>query len=333
MGSSVVVILEAKCTIMEIDINKKLISAVLENIPKNLKPAIYLTDLLRLSRESTYRRIRSEIPFTFEEIAKISVALNISIDNVIFGNSKDYASFEFISNGNASSNFHQMLQKTYVYIEGLSNAHEAESIVALNCLPPTYAVFYDNLFKFIYYKSIHQENDVLKTTFSETKIPPETIALQKKIYTKLKKINNSTLILDPTIFLSLIKDIEYYYQRKLLNKEDFNLLINDMERLINMFEEIAHEGIISPNAHVSLYLSTLSINTNSGYLKYDGTVKSVFWVFPGNPILIFNSELCDLQKRWLIFLKRQSTLISQSNEILQMEFFDKQKEYFKKNSI
>jgi hypothetical protein len=317
---------------MGVNITKKLVSAVLESIPKNLKPAVYLTDLLCLSRESTYRRIRGEIPFTFEEIVKISVNLNLSIDNVIFGNSKEHASFQFISNNNVSENFYQMLQKAYTYIDSLSNANGSESIMAFNCLPPTYAVFYDSLFKFIYYKLIHQENDIAKTTFSETKVPPETAGLQKKIYAKLRKIDNSTLILDPNFFIRLIKDIEYYYHRKLLNHEEFKLLIYDMERLINLFEEIAHEGIFGSNAHISLYLSTLSINTNSGYFKYNDKVGSVFWVFPGNPILISNLELCGLQKRWLIFLKRQSTLISQSNEILQMEFFDKQKEYLKKKN-
>jgi hypothetical protein len=318
---------------MEANINKKMVSVILENIPRNMKPAVYLTDLLCLSRESTYRRIRGEIPFTLAEIIKISAALDLSIDNVIFGNSKEHASFKFISNSTVDSNFYQMLQKSHTYIDALSNAKEAESIMALNCLPPTYAVFYDNLFKFTYFKLIHQDDDISRTTFSETKVPSEIITLQKKICTKLKKIDNSTLILDKNIFLSLIKDIKYYYQRKLLNDEEYNLLINDMERFINMFERIAHEGVFGSNAHVSLYLSTLFVNTNSGYFKYDDTVESVFWVFPENPILIFNSELCSLQKRWLIFLKRQSTLISQSNEILQMEFFDKQREYFRKNDI
>lgn len=50
------------------DISQKLISRILISIPDNINPVLYLMDLLDLSRESAYRRIRGEIPFTFWEI-------------------------------------------------------------------------------------------------------------------------------------------------------------------------------------------------------------------------------------------------------------------------
>jgi hypothetical protein len=312
---------------MELDINKKLISDILEKIPKTLKPVVYLTDLLDLSRESAYRRIRCEIPFTLEEITKLSLDLNLSIDKVINENDKERASFEFVSKGNASLNFLSMLKKSRIYIEHLINAKNSESIVALNYLPPVYTSFYDNLFKFTYYKWIYLENGVSRTAFSEIEIPEEINVLQKEIRASLKNINNSTLILDPNLFLSMIKDIQYYHQRKGINEKDKEMLMKDMADLIELFEKTARSGVLDSNAKIDLYLSPLSVNTNSAYFEYGNTVESIVWVFSGNPTLIFHSEFCNLQKKWLMALKRQSMLISQSNEILQMEFFEKQREY------
>jgi hypothetical protein len=60
-------------------------------------------------------------------------------------------------------------------------------------------------------------------------------------------------------------------------------------------------------------------------------VEAIFWIFSINPVNIFSPELCKLQKKWLLSLKRQSTLISQSNEILQNDFFDSQRAFLNNN--
>jgi hypothetical protein len=221
-----------------------------------------------------------------------------------------------------------MLQKSFNYLEAFTNAQVSEMIQAQNRIPPISRAFHDQIFKFTYYKWLHQNSEIsTNQTFSEITIPPELIVWQKKLQVAIKKITNFTLIIDPNIFSSLIRNIEYYYQRNLINNEELILLRNELSDLIGLYEKIAKTGVFSPNAYVYLYLSTLCINANIGYSYYDNTYDALFWVFTSNPIHISNPEMCAVQKKWLNSLKRQSTFITQSNEILQTEFFNTQYEY------
>ena len=68
---------------MNSELNKKLVAIILKNISENKKPVTYLVNALNISRESAYRRIRGDIPFTVQELVTLAADLKFSID-VIF---------------------------------------------------------------------------------------------------------------------------------------------------------------------------------------------------------------------------------------------------------
>jgi hypothetical protein len=319
---------------MKTDLNKILITTVLDNIPKSIKPVSYLMDALQLSRESVYRRIRGEIPFSIEETALLSIKLGFSADEILGGSKKGRAFFDLLSIKTAESSeaFLVMLRKYYEHIEGVINAEDGRSIMALNRLPPAFHVFFDNLFRFIYYKWLHQNDEITsKQHFLNVAIPPELALLQEKIQGGLRRISNISLIFDPNVFLSIIRDIQYFYQRKLVSSEELDLLKEDMFKLIDFYEEIAKTGMLDFSSKINIYLSPLYINANTCYMSLDqNTSESIFWILTVNPMFVNNPEVCTMHKKWLSSLQRQSILITLSNEILQTEFFDKQRKYIDK---
>jgi hypothetical protein len=314
---------------MKANTNQKLVELVLRNIPFNVKPVSFLMESLDLSRESAYRRIRGEIPFSIEEIAQLSYLLKFSIDEVLIGMRKDRAFFDFIpETSDSCSAFLLMLQKSYNRIDTIIKYGDSETLCAFNRILPICTVFQDQIFKFTYYKWVHQNKKVSSNQdFSDFTIPQELIEWQKKLQIVIKKFNNATLIFDPNIFLNLIKDIVYYHQRALINNADLAILKEELLLLIELYENIARTGVFGPDAYTYLYLSPLCVNANIGYATYAHTCESLFWIFTVNPIFIYNPEIFAIQKKWLNSLKRQSTLISQSNEILQTEFFNTQRGY------
>ncbi|KAA6316522.1 hypothetical protein EZS27_033182, partial [termite gut metagenome] len=46
-----------------------------------------------------------------------------------------------------------------------------------------------------------------------------------------------------------------------------------------------------------------------------------------NPIIIRNYEISNLHKNWIESMKKSSILITHSNELLQVEFINKQREH------
>jgi len=316
---------------MELDLNKRLVDSVLKHIPYNKKPVVYLVNTLNISRESAYRRIRGDIPFTVEELITLATKLEFSIDDIYDQEKQNHAFFDFSRIEKNPANFFIIMLKKYnELLEKLNYAKKLEVMMAFNTFPPPFYTSSLNLFKFTYYKWFYQDNEVNRNmSFSEIAIPDEVIVLQRKIKGNLMKGSGVILILDTDIFLNIIKEIQYFYQRKLLTNEEMLLLKEETLHLIEQYEDIVQTGMYG-NAKVQLYLSSLFVNSNTVYYKYDDKIDPLFWIFTVNPVVIQNAEFASMQLRWLNSLKRQSALISQSNEILQAEFFFQQREYIDK---
>jgi hypothetical protein len=316
------------------DLNEIIVNTVLKNIPKNIKPVIYLMELLDLSRESVYRRIRKDIPFSMDELTKLALTLNFSLDEIVEGSKRERIFFDL---GSKNSNspidiFPAIFQEYNSYISNLSKAKNSCVYMALNCIYPLFTVFSPSLFRFHYFKWLIETQDSLpKYYFSDFTLPPESCAMQQKIADEIKNARNVTVILSPNISLSIIKDIQYYYQRKLINKESMEILKDDLLKVMDFAENVAKTGKLEGgNSQIDIYISIPYINSNTIYLEYDDISEVHYWIYSTNPMVIRNSELGNIQKKWFLSLKKSSTLITQSNEILQADFFDTQRKFIHK---
>jgi len=316
------------------DLNEIIVNTVLKNIPKNIKPVIYLMELLDLSRESVYRRIRKDIPFSVDELTKLALTLNFSLDEIAEGSKRERIFFDLgLKNPtNSVDSFSAMLQEYSFYINNLFKAKNSSVYMALNCIYPLYTVFFPELFKFHYFKWLIETQDNLpKNYFSNLTLPQELSILQQKIAEEIKNVRNVTVILSPNISLSIIKDIQYFYQRKLINKEDLEALKKDLLNMSDFAEEVAKAGKLEGgNSQIDIYISIPYISSNTVYLEYDDVSEVHYWIYSNNPMVIRNSEISNIQKKWFLSLKKSSTLITQSNEILQADFFDMQRKLINK---
>jgi len=302
---------------------------LLSIIPTHVKPIEYLMEILNISRESVYRRLRGEISFTFEEIVMLSVDLGFSIDEIITKeiHSRVYFDMDFTNSLNPSDFFVSTFRHC-CYDFDITMGRDTESIMILNHVPPRFNVFFNHLFKFSYYRWMHRNQETsLKYFYSDVVLPAELTALQNKMIENSKKIRNNTLILDSNVFLNLIREVQYYYKRKLIKENEFAALIDDLQGLVSMVEGIAQSGYLFPETKFSLYLSSLNVESCSEYIKCNDEIKSQFYISSVEPVSVINPALCAIHKRWLDSMRKYSTLITQSNELLQVRYFNKQRKY------
>jgi len=316
---------------MEYDLNKRIVANVLKHIPKNKKVVVYLVNTLNISRESAYRRMRGDIPFTIEELIKLATKLDFSIDTIYGQEKQNHAFDDFSRLGNNTTDFFIVMLKKYDELyERIKNANTLETIMAFNTFPPPFYMDFFNLFKFMYYKWLHQDECIYRNTpYSKTVLPEEVIIYQRKMKGSYLHGNNVVLILDMNIILNLIQEIQYFYHRKLLTNEELLILKEEVVQLIDLYENIVQSGKMG-SAKVHIYLSSLCVNSNTVYYEYDDKMEPFFWIFTINPVVIQNPGIISMQLKWLYTLKRQSSLITQSNEIMQAEFFFRQREYIDK---
>lgn len=302
---------------------------ILSHIPATIKPVHYLMDLFKISNESAYRRIRGNMPFSFGEIIRLSQELGFSIDELVDKSDK-VVSFRMPGDclNNRSEAYLAALEQYESYLHAMNKDEVREAMIALSHILPSFMTDFDNLFNFSYYKWMHQSGELAPNyNFSAIVIPENILSIRNSI-NRIKKHNrNRTIILSPHAFFYLIKEIEYYYRRKLITKDERELLKVDILGLLSQIETTMQGEINKPESEINYYLSSLAIESNNSYVRYDNGESCFFWVYSLPVITIRNKEACEMQKKWLDSLKKYSTLISRSSELVQGEFFRIQRAY------
>jgi hypothetical protein len=315
---------------MSVDINKEVIKSILDSIPPNIKPVDFLIDNLGVSKESAYRRIRGDIAFSLEELSKLSLILDISIDRILGTGSSENVFFNILGNRNSPrETFYTTLNRYYDYILAIHRATDVEIILALNQVIYPLFIGYDHLFRFLYYKWLHQMGELSgNSLLSDFSVPKEIVDLCNKIsYYKSLCVSQNTYIIEHNTFLNTINWVQYYYKRKLINEEELHLLKEDFLNIFLKMEKNSRPDIDKNKSVNYFFLSAFNIESNSVYTQYDDKMLSFIWASSSGPIRINNPEICLAHKKWLNSLKRFSILFTHSNEILLGKFLSEQRRY------
>jgi hypothetical protein len=317
---------------MNVQLNEALIQKIIECIPQNIKPIDYLMEILSISRESAYRRMRGEIAFTFDEIAKLAYKLNFTVDNIIGVQNKELFFFDLKTDHslNPTKDFLLLFRDYFKCIEQICSEPDAESMASLNRFSLFFLVPYDHLFKFYYYKWIHQTyNTPISLHYAETVMSPEIMDLRRHFHSLVKTFNHCSFIIDRNIFLTLVREIQYYFHRNLISKDEVLVLQRELTELLAYLKLLMNRGSNESGFIFNFYLSLLNIDINTSYSSFKGGSETIsqYWMYAASPVLIKNQEICNLNKKWLESMKKISVLITQSNETLQLEFINKQNEY------
>lgn len=308
-----------------------LVTQIMSKIPPNINAVDYLMDVLNIGRESVYRRLRGKIPFTFGEVTKLSQELDFSVDEII-GKSKaatGYVDLHMKLSAEPEEAFLHTLREFYDHLRLVNKSVERETIVTLNRLLLPMLVGYRSLFRFFYYKWIHQRRDVpINYSMAELVMSSELQSLYRKIDEHLRSVkDNNIYIFDSNLFLSAIKDVQYYYKRRLITDDDLELLKEDFMLMFSRMESMGKKGCNEIGSVSHYYLSTLHIGSNNIYTRSDDKVVSYIWPSPVNPIMVTDPAACAEYKNWLNSLKKYAILITLSNEIMLADFMNRQRAY------
>lgn len=316
---------------MKQDLNKLLIAKIKKERPSHIKLVDYLMNSLSLSRESAYRRIRNQVSFTFEEVIKLAHENDFSIDELVENDNKAYSL-------NLYHNTLEYLQEIffnmmYTYNEIGEKMHRyklTESISAMGYMNLHFVLGTDYLFRFMYYKWMHQFYGIpLTMPFSEFKVSQEIIALKNKCNQTIRSLPSCiiTLIFDQSTFLAPIRCINYYYEIKLITREELLLIADEFHSIINYLHELTKKVLDAAGNKYFFYLSKLNMESNCRFIRFDDNGEAMLSLNNVYDIRIKSPEECRMIEVWLNSLKRDSTLITESSEWLQVKYFNCQYEY------
>jgi hypothetical protein len=304
----------------------RLITKITDCVPNHIKPINYLMDTLDLGRESAYRRLRGEIPFTVEEVSKLSLELGFSIDETVSEKRINKVLLDVHpEHPEPAERFLSLLRRYFSTIQ-VSEDRNSEVLAAQNRLPLSLLIHNEYLFKFYYYKYVHH-NDVLdQHPYSDLVVPEEIMMYRNEFLRRTNRVNNFYYIVNSrSFFLNICREIQYCYSRRLLTSNEVNVLQGALYNMLNFIKKVIETGTDERlGNNVFFYLSYTEISANGAYLSSGDNIASLFWIYYSYFIRIHNSEICKMHRNWFDTMKKYAILISQSNEIFQSKFYDQQ---------
>ena len=303
-------------------------------LPPHISFVDEIAELLNISNDSAYRRIRADKPVSFEELQKLCVHYRVSLDQFL-----NLQSDTFIFSGKLDSdanfrfqNWLEEIFKQYTMISSFEKKHiyflSKDFPFYLHFQIPELAAFKYFVWNrnFLGFKSGKVEKFVFDYPGFE-----EHNALGMKIAHVYNSIPTTDVFNTEGINTTL-QQIEYYYEAgRLISKEQAYILFDKMEILVSHVEKEAEHGCkfnmgSQPNASsppYRLFNNELVLGNNS-LLAEIGDMKVTFlnhhfMHFIATKDEAFNNTMLhNIQS-----LIQKSTLISVSDERERVKFFNK----------
>lgn len=314
---------------MNTNLNHLIIDKLQGIIPPNVKLPEFLANILGISLQSAYRKIKGETPFSFDQVTLLSQALNFSVDEIMELRNDNYSSFKLSKNPMLipEKTFCNMLERYYEILIQRHNNKNSGIVMTMNRLFFLFGIPFRNLFRFFYYKWVHHTTDVtFDFSLSDVKLPHRVIDLCNKIEEYLPQVSNNTYILDPNILYNSLVDIQYYYRRKLIRNDEISDIKGELKAMIDMTEKIIRKGMyMNTGSTFDYYISLLPIESNSVYFWCNDIHESHFWIYPANYVYSDDKYACTVHKNWINSQKKFSILMTSSNEKLQSDYFKSQR--------
>jgi len=312
-----------------------------EALPANISLVDALADLLQVSNDSAYRRMRGETALSIEEISAICRHFKFSFDSFINSSDDALVNFKYNKMDGNEDGFKAYFKSIRNDLQKFMHFAEKEVIFAAEDIPVFHQFFSPELtaFKMFYWnKSILNAKDFEDKKYDSTLIDDELKATAAEIYDMYAKLPSIEIWSDDTVN-STIKQIEFYWEAGIFKTKADALLICD--KVTEMLDRIkrqaelnvkvdSNEKPVSAESNYALYHSDVMIGNNCILVTTAGIKATYLSYHTFNTILTTNPGFCAETDHWLKNLIRKSNLISGVAEKQRYRYFKKIEDLMKK---
>jgi hypothetical protein len=314
------------------DLQQQLFNFI-KNIRPNISLADELCDLLDISHDSAYRRIRGEKPLSLSELKTVCEKYNIALDQVLQLNNDTvvFKSNDILKEYTDLKTYLEDLLKHVRYF----NVFEQREMLLL---AKDFALFQFFLvpeiaaFKcFFWMRHILVDERLAKTKFSVRSFPfPEILELTKQLTKEYTQIDSVELWNEETV-RSTLRQIKYYKDSGLFEtKEDADIIYNAFNELLGHIQHMAERGTKSMRGEsdlvkkgsFQLFVNELILGNNTYILKLNGQMHTYINYAVLKYISTQDPRFCDNIHRSFQNLVSRSTLISKVGEKDRHHFFN-----------
>lgn len=298
---------------------------------KDLMPAHYsladeLAELLAMSVDSAYRRIRGETALSIDEIVKICKHYRLSFDALSgLQTGSVLLNYKMM---NSKEDFRNYLLNLLDIVQKVKNSKNGQVIYMADDIPLTHHFHYKEqaAFKMFYWlQSILNEPSLLGKKFAPDLIDEELLNLAQQVGELYEQVPSIEIWTDDSAN-STLKQIAYYWESGLF--EDKKMAFRIVEQMLEMFTKTQKQAemeskTLTAHKNYQIYQSEIQVGNNC-ILVYFGDVRLALVRHQTiNTLSTSNPNFCEETEVFLKNIMRKSILISGTAERQRYQFFQK----------
>lgn len=306
----------------------ELFAAISNLLPANISLAGELADLLGVSTDSAYRRMRGETSMSVDELFAVSRHFGLSLDSFSPGTA-DIVSFRYFPRIRDIDGFADYLGSIAGAVSRAQMAPARRLVYAAVDVPVFHLFDLPALAEF---KLFYWMNSVLDLpVFSGKKfslgiIPPDLLTTGQKLMTDYNRLYVHEVWSETTI-TNLCKQINFYHESGYFDntQEAFTVieqtfgLLEKIKRFAGQSSKLSPGGVSGPD--YQLYWSETEIGNNTILVNYPQGSQAYLTYGTLNVMTTTNEAFCAEIEHWTATLIKKSVPISGVSEKFRNRFF------------
>lgn len=306
------------------DIQSVFLDEVRKRIPPNISFADELSEILNISRDSSYRRIRGETVLSLDEVKVICNHYKVSLDSLLAPTSNT-VTFHHRMIGHENFGFDAWLKSILANLEMIHDFPEKELIYTAKDIPPFHHFNYPDLtaFKLYFWNKTVLGNKFQNEKFDPKLVPNEYTSITRRIWEKYNRIPSTELWSDETSTITL-RQIEFHYDCGFFKStSDVMNILDQYSDLLMTAKQWAATGIKNVEGEqYKLYKNDILITENTIMFKM-GDKRVIFITHNTMDLLTTSNEVfCAQSEKYLGNLLNKAVLISTTGEKERNRFFN-----------
>lgn len=283
------------------DVQNEFFAVIKSALPKRYKLADIISEILEISPDSAYRRIRGEKELSLKELYVLCNHFKVSMDAVLHLDSDTLLSKYISLNFENIDNYYSYLEEFNNTLEPISKSKTGELYFTAEDIPIFHFMPFYELTVFKVYSWFQTVNN-LKITYEEfsSQLDKDALVnLYQKIYEKYTAVN-STEVWTETSIDPILKSLEYYYDlQSFADKNVILTLCQQVLSLIENFETWTEEKTKGKHGgNFQVYLSPVTLENSFMLVKDEHYTATNIKLFTINSISTTNALFCQETERW-----------------------------------
>lgn len=311
------------------DIQSSFLANIRSRLPGHLSLPDELAELLKISRDSAYRRIREETTMSLDEVHILCDRYHVSIDSLMSRNAR-HVFFERSAQTGPGISLRSWMESMLKHLQRLATFPGAEITWHSKDLPLFHYFQFPRLgaFKMYCWMKLSTGEDFSTQPFDERIIGRDLISLGERIWDTYSRIS-STEIISRELINTTLRQIEYTCDGGYMNNHMAAVLYQDCADLIRQLQRQTQQGCKysldsqEPGGRSNVYLNELLIGDNT-LLSEMGEKQTTFVTHNSFNVLSTSDEsFCRETAQFMKFLLQKSVLISRVAEKERVKFFNR----------